>query len=952
MYSHYLVGGGMRRQDAEQEANVNIRIGSFAAWLVIAGSMLMLGAPAVGLASISVETPQGHQKEDAVALSPSTEARLSLETTEKTAADAAAAAAATTGGPGEVGQWGPVVEWPVVAIHTALLPNGKVLAYDSIGDHATESYPEQTHTRATVWDPATGSQTDVTLSDGFNIFCSGLAHLTDGNLFIAGGNKNQALEGIVQTHYFDWENDSWSLGMNMASARWYPSVTPMGSGEMLITSGGPAIPEVRQTDGTLRQLSNASLSLPLYPWFDVAPDGRAFDSGPDQTMRSLNPSGTGAWQLWSSRDSINRDYGGHAMYDVGKILVAGGGPSTNTADVIDINGATPTVTPTGSMAYGRRQNNLTVLADGTALVTGGNSSGAGLVDLNAGVYPAELWSPATGQWTTLASMRETRQYHSTALLLPDGRVLSAGGGICGECDTVGYLAKNAEIFSPPYLFAKDGSGALAPRPTVTAAPGTVTEGTQFTVSTPEAASISKVALVRLGAVTHSNNMEQRYVPVPFTAASGTLTVTAPPSVNIAPPGYYMLFLVNSAGVPSVAPILSVLPPTRLLPPTVETKAASEVKQTTATLNATVNPNGGEVGECKLEYGTTTAYGSSAPCTPSPGSGSSPMAVSASVTSLAANTTYHFRITATNPGGNSKGSDQAVQTLPNPPTVVTAAASSITQMSATLNATVNPNEAEVSECTFEYGTTSAYGSSASCTLSPGLGTSPVAVSTSITGLSNNTTYHFRISSTNAGGASSGSDQTFTAATPHVYKNGVIEAGGNRLRMIGWGTIKLTNSTLGEVECHEIMASYLENQAGGGSAVGQVQALAPYECVSESCKALGGTYAEVTAEKLPWSTEVLQAGEGAFRIRTGNRIKSTGAVFLRDNCAGVKSTQFFAEEAPKFLNNGIAIGVGPEEVEFDQPGSGELESEALGGLKFSGKVKVEGYGTEELIEVKNP
>ena len=120
------------------------------------------------------------------------------------------------------------------------------------------------------------------------------------------------------------------------------------------------------------------------------------------------------------------------------------------------------------MAFGRRQHNLTVLADGSVLATGGNSSGAGLVDLNAGVYPAEQWNPATGQWRTLAAMQITRQYHSTALLLPDGRVLSSGGGICGTCDQVGYLAKNAEIFSPPYLFQADGT--LAPRPAIDAAP--------------------------------------------------------------------------------------------------------------------------------------------------------------------------------------------------------------------------------------------------------------------------------------------------------------------------------------------------------------------------------------------------------------------------------------------------------------------------------------------------
>ena len=219
---------------------------------------------------------------------------------------------------------------------------------------------------------------------------------------------------------------------------------------------------MRTLSGALRTLSTASLSLPLYPWMDVAPDGRAFYSGPDQTLRALDTTGTGTWQTLGQRDSINRDYGGHAIYDVGKMLVAGGGPSTTDARVVDFNGATPRSRATAPMAYGRRQHNLTVLADGSVLATGGNSSGAGLVDLNAGVYPAEQWNPATGQWRTLAAMQITRQYHSTALLLPDGRVLSSGGGICGTCDQVGYLAKNAEIFSPPYLFQPDGDARAAP----------------------------------------------------------------------------------------------------------------------------------------------------------------------------------------------------------------------------------------------------------------------------------------------------------------------------------------------------------------------------------------------------------------------------------------------------------------------------------------------------------
>ncbi|MFL5904977.1 MAG: galactose oxidase, partial [Solirubrobacteraceae bacterium] len=360
-----------------------------------------------------VSSPAGHAAEDAVTLSAGGEQRLNQQTLDASKAPALVAAAATAGTPADIGQWGPVVDWPVVAINSALLPNGRVLAYDSVGDKATETFPGQTFTRATVWDPSGGGQTDVRLNLGYNIFCSGFAHLMDGSLFIAGGNKDQQLNGIVNTTYFNPDTNQWSGGPNMAAGRWYPTVTALDNGEQLITSGGPSTPEVRQNDGTLRSLSTASLGQPLYPWFDVAPNGRAFYSGPDPTLRGLDPSGTGSWQTYQQRDAINRDYGGHAFFDVGKELVAGGGPSTTSAAVIDVNGSSPTVDSTAPMAFGRRQHNLTVLADGTVLATGGNSSGAGAVDLNAGVYNAELWNPATGTWRTLAAMQITRQYHST-----------------------------------------------------------------------------------------------------------------------------------------------------------------------------------------------------------------------------------------------------------------------------------------------------------------------------------------------------------------------------------------------------------------------------------------------------------------------------------------------------------------------------------------------------------
>jgi trimeric autotransporter adhesin len=195
-------------------------------------------------------------------------------------------------------------------------------------------------------------------------------------------------------------------------------------------------------------------------------------------------------------------------------------------------------------------------------------------------------------------------------------------------------------------------------------------------------------------------------------------------------------------------------------PSVVTGAATSVTQTSATLNATVNPNGGNVSECHFEFGTSTAYGSSVPCSSLPGSGAKPVEVIAQVEKLIPNTTYFFRIVATNPGGTSRETvGQTFTTLPNPPVVATAAASSPKQAAVTVNGSVNPNGGTVSDCHFEYGTSTAYGASTPCSSLPGSGTSVVAVSAVLKSLSANTTYNFRIVGTNAGGTSKGSDETF-------------------------------------------------------------------------------------------------------------------------------------------------------------------------------------------------
>jgi hypothetical protein len=585
-----------------------------ATWAALALALALV-APGIALAHDGA-TAGEHADEDSVVMKdPATETRLSNATVARSRADAQAAAAAVVGNEGDVGQWGPLVPWPVVAIHDALLPDGKVVAWDASNNNDlcdTTPLPwscsytkttDHTFTRATVFDPATGTQTAAWVQ-GHNIFCAGLAHLTDGLLFTAGGNADVFSNGIVNTYTFNFADDTWTLGNDMRWARWYPSVTPLNNGEMLITGGRPWIPEVRQTDGIIRQLSEqtGTMDVPFYPWMDVGPDGRVFYSGPDDHLRKLDPAGTGAWQDFGTRDGENRDYGSHASYDVGKILVAGGGPSSRTARTININGTTPQVSTTSPMAFGRRQFNLTTLADGTVLATGGNSTGAQYVDMNGGVYNAELWNPATGRWSTLAAEQVTRQYHSTALLLADGRVLSAGGGVCDICDTVGYLGKNAQIFTPPYLFKKDGSGEFAPRPEITAAPSALPYGAPFEITTPNAASIRKAALVRLGAVTHSTNMEQRYVPLSFTAGSGELAATSPQNANVAPPGVYMLFIIDDAGVPSLAKMIQVgsasPPPPTNTPPAITldqpANGATFAAPATVHLAATASDPGGHV----------------------------------------------------------------------------------------------------------------------------------------------------------------------------------------------------------------------------------------------------------------------------------------------------------------------------------------------------------------------
>lgn len=433
-----------------------------------------------------------------------------------------------------VGQWSAPFPWPVVAVHLHLLPNGRVLSWGRIGT------PQ-------VFDPATGGFTDVPVST--MVFCSGHTFLADGRLFVSGGHLDDR-RGLRDANVFDAEATAWQRLPSMRFARWYPTTTTLSNGDVLALAGTDESEEEVRTPELWnglewRSLTGAQRELPYYPRTFVAPNGLIFYAGELQESAYLDPSGTGRWLPVASSRYGRRDYGSAVMYRSGKVMIVGGsdppdGPPTPTAEVIDLNDPAPTWRYTAPMTHARRHLNATILPDGDVLVTGGTSSG-GFSDPAGAVHPAELWNPEVEQWTILASNRIDRVYHSTTILLPDGRVLHAGSG-----DGPGLPREvNAEVFSPPYLFR-------GPRPTIEQAPDVLSYDQSFFLRTPDAPQVVRVTLVRLSSVTHAFDEGQRLTELEFQRVAGGLTVRAPRSGAAAPPGPYLLSILNGDGVPSVS----------------------------------------------------------------------------------------------------------------------------------------------------------------------------------------------------------------------------------------------------------------------------------------------------------------------------------------------------------------------------------------------------------------
>lgn len=471
------------------------------------------------------------------------------------------------------GVFGPVFAWPVMPIHTALLPDGRVLGF------GTDTTGAQGATlRYVVWDPALGESPEAMLlldnRTGTDIFCAGQVLTASGQLLLLGGDR---IVGSQRNYANDKVNlfDPATLTLteqpqSMRFQRWYASALETLQGDTLVLGGRidktyagdpdtPATtetvastPELRGLDGHWRTLDGARNEYAYgsknvsfyYPRGWLAPDGRVLIVGHGTELYALNTEGTGRLSTLPVPLPLGHQLLPSALFAPGRVLSA---RRSAQAVVIDFNSPTPQVSATAALALNRQYGNLTVLADGQVWANGGTANGN---SLDGASWEGEIWNPATGRWQATATAKKARLYHSTALLLPDGSVLTGGGGSPGPQTNL-----NAERFYPPYLYLKDGSGLPAPRPVIKKAPTVVVRGQKFKLTLKDSPAISRVTLLRLGAVTHNFNSGQSFDALAFTQVAQQLRLKISAARWQTPPGFYLLFVWDGAGVPSQAAIV-------------------------------------------------------------------------------------------------------------------------------------------------------------------------------------------------------------------------------------------------------------------------------------------------------------------------------------------------------------------------------------------------------------
>jgi hypothetical protein len=470
-------------------------------------------------------------------------------------------------------------QMPINPISATLLHNGKVLIVAGSENDASNNSKGAESYRAAVWDPTGATGSSISVQElTYDVFCSGTAALPDGRSLIVGGTSDYSFTGENRASSFNPVTGQYVQSQGMHDGRWYGTAAALGDGRIMAMSG------LTQSGGTsqtieIYDLRNAGagwgtptsvpFSPPLFPRVALLPNGNVFYTG--QGSGSANANGwmfdpaSGSWTL-SVATTMNRTYGSSVLlpllppsYTPRVMNFGGGSPATGSTEIIDLSAASPSWTPGPSMSTGRIQMNAVLLPNGKVLAAGGSVNNE---SPDTPGKTADLYDSVSNSMSSAGTAAFSRLYHSTALLLPDATVVSMGSNPGAR----GSYEPAIEIYTPPYLYDSSDHRITTKRPQITSQPFTapLAYNTPFQVSYTSSAAIAAAVLVRPGSVTHAFNMEQRVIGLcgstsPCSALSNTLNLTTPPNGNIAPPGYYMLFLIDSAGVPSVATFIQLTP---------------------------------------------------------------------------------------------------------------------------------------------------------------------------------------------------------------------------------------------------------------------------------------------------------------------------------------------------------------------------------------------------------
>jgi hypothetical protein len=467
------------------------------------------------------------------------------------------------------GRFEPLQSWPLMPIHAVVLTDGRVMSY------GTDSQGQQGATLVyDVWDPSKGFGADshLTLPNtvGTDLFCVGQVVLArpDGRVLLAGGDltengvRNGASEDV---NYFNPQKDTLEpLPYKMAKPRWYPILVTLPSADVLVAGGRTrgrgytGEVEIHHADGTWGTLPKAYSeeafggSNWIYPRIWPVKDDKLVVlsiTGAAFSMDMRNGGQISKQAVKGVPLGTSSAYLPSVMYRPGKIVSFRHG---GKAVEVDISDGTPVVKNLSGYFPMRTMSTMVTMANGDVFLSGGSlrdNSNSYFVHSNR---QTKIWHPESDTWTNGPLSQKMRLYHSIAMLMPDATVLTGGGGAPGPQDNL-----NVEVYEPPYLFKKDGSGELAPRPAITAAPAVAALGQVIKLAVKDAgAPLQRMTLVRASSVTHSIGFDQRFTDLKWSPdGGGNVTVQLPTQPHDAPPGYYFLFAIDQEGVPSVAKTL-------------------------------------------------------------------------------------------------------------------------------------------------------------------------------------------------------------------------------------------------------------------------------------------------------------------------------------------------------------------------------------------------------------